>query len=74
MTHQKVLLTTEMLQSADGRSRIFVGDFYAYLIDLITLLFILSCINLGKYTPKKQPEIWVLKNKKENRSSKFGFT
>lgn len=74
MTYQKVLLITEILQSASGRSPIFVGDFYAYLTDLITLLFILSCINLGKYTPTKQPEIWVLKKKKrKQKSRKFRF-
>lgn len=40
---------------------IFVGDFYVYLIDLITLLVILSCNNLGKYTPTRQPEKLFLK-------------
>lgn len=69
------LLTTGILQSADGRSPIFVGNFSAYLTDLITLLFILSCINLGKYTPTKQPEIWLVNNnKRKQKSSKFMFT
>lgn len=37
-------------------SPIFFGDFYVYLIDLIMLLVILSCNNLGKYRPRRQPE------------------